>query len=65
MPVVAVDTVASPQDHVVVVTAWEKDWFWVHDPSVFFWAKGSHRRKRSRLELQEAAGNEFFAPEGR
>lgn len=62
VPVLAVDTVESTSDHLVVVHGYDGESYHVHDPSIFSFAKGFNRRKRMLKELKEAAGDEFYAP---
>ncbi len=65
VPVLAVDSVTDYRDHVVVVTGYEGDDFIVQDPALFSRSKGIHRSRRSRQELREAVGDEFYAPGSR
>jgi hypothetical protein len=62
VPVLAVDTVTNPEDHVVILYGYEGDTFFVHDPAVFNLSKGFSRNRRTKQEIVEAAGDEFYAP---
>lgn len=62
VPVLAVDTVTNPEDHVVVLHGYQGDTFFVHDPAMFSLSKGFSRSRRTREEIVKASGDEFYAP---
>jgi hypothetical protein len=62
VPVLAVDSVTDPEDHVVVLYGYQGDTFFVHDPALFSLAKGFCRRRRTKQEIVAAEGDEFYAP---
>lgn len=61
VPVLAVDSVSSPQDHVVVVTGYKDDMFRIHDPAPFSLRRGFSKSWRAKNDLV-AAGVEFCTP---
>lgn len=65
VPVLAVDTVTRPEDHVVIIHGYEGDTFFVHDPAPFSLSKGLSRSRRSKEDIIRDSGDEFYAPRGR
>lgn len=62
VPVLAVDSASSPFDHVIVVRGYDQERFLVHDPALIVRRKGIPKVRRTKEELIEAAGDEFYAP---
>lgn len=62
VPVLAVDSASSPQDHVVVLTGYRGDMFRIHDPDPFSLRRGFSKRWRIKDDLIAAAEDEFYAP---